>query len=72
VDRARPEAFGDGVFAVAFTLLALDLALDLDVEGPGPERPGVRRPERWRVRPGHGTAWPSGADQKCPRTGWGA
>jgi uncharacterized membrane protein len=31
MDRARLEAFSDGVFAVAITLLALDLA----VEGPG-------------------------------------
>jgi TMEM175 potassium channel family protein len=33
VNRSRLEAFSDGVFAVAITLLALDLA----VEGPGPE-----------------------------------
>jgi uncharacterized membrane protein len=31
MDRSRLEAFGDGVFAVAITLLALDLT----VEGPG-------------------------------------
>jgi uncharacterized membrane protein len=31
VDRDRTEAFSDGVFAVAITLLALDLAVD----GPG-------------------------------------
>src|SRR5882672_3473244 len=31
MDRSRLEAFSDGVFAVAITLLALDLT----VEGPG-------------------------------------
>ena len=32
MDRGRLEAFSDGVFAVAITLLALNLA----VAGPGP------------------------------------
>ena len=31
MDKSRPEAFSDGVIAVAITLLALDLA----VPGPG-------------------------------------
>ena len=31
MDRDRTEAFSDGVFAVAITLLALDLGVD----GPG-------------------------------------
>jgi uncharacterized membrane protein len=35
VDRTRLEAFSDGVFAVAITLLALNLT----VEGPGPGHP---------------------------------
>jgi uncharacterized membrane protein len=34
VDRSRLEAFSDGVFAVAITLLALNIT----VEGPGPVR----------------------------------
>jgi uncharacterized membrane protein len=37
VDRSRLESFSDGVFAVAITLLALDLA----VEGPGPGHPSL-------------------------------
>ena len=32
MDRSRLEAFSDGVFAVAITLLALNIS----VEGPGP------------------------------------
>jgi uncharacterized membrane protein len=37
VDRGRLEAFSDGVFAVAITLLALNLA----VEGPGYRHPSL-------------------------------
>ena len=42
MDRSRLEAFSDGVFAVAITLLALDLT----VAGPGtwsPDRPALRQ-----------------------------
>jgi uncharacterized membrane protein len=35
MDRSRLEAFSDGVFAVAITLLALNIS----VEGPGPNHP---------------------------------
>jgi uncharacterized membrane protein len=35
MDRSRLEAFSDGVFAVAITLLALNIS----VEGPGPNNP---------------------------------
>ena len=35
MDRSRLEAFSDGVFAVAITLLALNIA----VAGPGPGHP---------------------------------
>jgi uncharacterized membrane protein len=43
VDRSRLEAFSDGVFAVAITLLALDLA----VEGPGHGNLAHLLAERW-------------------------
>ena len=39
MDRSRLEAFSDGVFAVAITLLALNLA----VTGPGPGHPSLLR-----------------------------
>ncbi len=43
MDKARLEAFSDGVFAVAITLLALDLA----VEGPGHGTLAHQLGERW-------------------------
>jgi uncharacterized membrane protein len=43
VDRGRLEAFSDGVFAVAITLLALDLA----VPGPGHGPLGEQLASRW-------------------------
>jgi uncharacterized membrane protein len=43
VDRSRLEAFSDGVFAVAITLLALDLA----VEGPGHGHLALLLVDRW-------------------------
>jgi len=43
VNRSRLEAFSDGVFAVAITLLALDLA----VEGPGHGNLALLLADRW-------------------------
>ena len=43
MNRSRLEAFSDGVFAVAITLLALDLA----VKGPGHGNLAVLLAERW-------------------------
>ena len=43
MEKARMEAFSDGVFAVAITLLALDLA----VEGPGHGTLAHQLGERW-------------------------
>jgi uncharacterized membrane protein len=43
MDRSRLEAFSDGVFAVAITLLALDLT----VEGPGHGRLVVQLYDKW-------------------------
>ena len=43
MDKARLEAFSDGVFAVAITLLALDLA----VAGPGHGALGRQLTDRW-------------------------
>jgi uncharacterized membrane protein len=43
MDKARLEAFSDGVFAVAITLLALDLG----VAGPGNGRLSHQLAQRW-------------------------
>ncbi len=43
MDRSRLESFSDGVFAVAITLLALDLA----VEGPGHGNLALLLGDRW-------------------------
>ena len=43
MDRSRLEAFSDGVFAVAITLLALDLT----VEGPGHGRLLDQLHDKW-------------------------
>ncbi|HEY4704099.1 MAG TPA: TMEM175 family protein, partial [Streptosporangiaceae bacterium] len=43
MNRSRLEAFSDGVFAVAITLLALDLA----VEGPGHGNLALLLADRW-------------------------
>ena len=43
MDRSRLEAFSDGVFAVAITLLALDLT----VEGPGHGRLADQLYDKW-------------------------
>ena len=43
MEQARLEAFSDGVFAVAITLLALDLA----VAGPGHDSLATQLGDRW-------------------------
>ncbi len=48
MDRGRLEAFSDGVFAVAITLLALNLA----VAGPGPGN-GTLAHQLWEKWPGY-------------------
>ena len=50
MDRSRLESFSDGVFSVAITLLALDLA----VAGPGHGNLARLLAERWH-RP---RSWP--------------
>lgn len=53
MDRGRFEAFSDGVFAVAITLLALDLA----VPGPGHGPLGTQLTDRWPALAGYAVSF---------------